>query len=1072
MPQIVTAIPKRLLNTPLDVPHTFNLSIDGREVPAGEGELLIEVLNRAAALANASIADAGFHTGDKKLTPSERAALAENPQFAHPPSSSKMEYPGTAEDSSRAEHAGNYRSVPQLCYLQQMGPIQTCDTCMVEVDGQLVRACATVVRPGMKIFAESARADRAQREAMDRVLQNHDLYCTVCDNNNGNCTIHNAVGEMHVVHQERPFLHKPYEQDHSNPFYRYDADQCILCGRCVEACQDVQVNETLSIDWTSKNPRVLWDGGEQVAGSSCVSCGHCITVCPCNALMEKSMLQKAGTLTNLPASAIDSMIEVVKGVEPETGYPPILALSDIESTMREAGTKRTKTVCTFCGVGCSFEVWTRDRHILKIEPTHGPANGISTCVKGKFGYEYTNSKARLHTPLIRVNDGQHSTYREASWEEALTLIASRFTEIKQAHGPDALAFIASSKCTNEESYLMQKLARAVVGTNNVDNCSRYCQTPATMGLSRTVKTGGDSGSIADIEKAGLVLIVGSNTSESHPVLATRVKRSHKLRGQRLIVSDIRKHEMAERADLFIRPTPGTDLVWVSAVTKYIIDQGWHAKDFIEQRVNHFDEYYKSLESFTLEYAEKITSISVETLKQVAEEVVKADGVCILWAMGVTQHCGGSDTSTSLANLLLATGNFGRPGAGAYPLRGHNNVQGASDFGSLPNFYPGYQGTGDAEVRAKFEAAWGVTLPVTKGKDNHEMIDAIMAGELHSLYIKGEDTITSDSNANFVEQALSKIPFLVVQDIFFSETARYADVVLPASPSLEKDGTFTSTERRIQRLYKALDPLGDSKPDWEIIQLIANRLGGDWKYNHPGDIMDEVASLTPIFAGVTYERLEGFKSLQWPVAEDGTDSPVLFLKEFPFPDGKAKFFPLEWIEPSEEAGVEFDLHLNNGRVLEHFEQGAMTSKVDGINRMTPLNWVEVSPELAAARGMESGTKVEVESRWGMIRARVLVTDRVQGNELYMPMNSVKDPVNRLTGAHVDRATHTPAYKETAVRLRVLEAKGRSPLMAENFRNGVRTPQNGVEVERKWAQATYRQPGTAASETLVQINTTTV
>lgn len=967
---------------------------------------------------------------------------------------------------------GNYRSVPQLCYLPQMGPIQTCDTCMVEVDGELVRACATVVRPGMKVFAESARADRAQREAMDRVLQNHDLYCTICDNNNGNCTIHNAVGEMRVVHQERPFLHKPYEQDHSNPFYRYDPDQCILCGRCVEACQDVQVNETLSIDWTSKHPRVLWDGGEQVAGSSCVSCGHCVTVCPCNALMEKSMLQRAGTLTNLPAGTLDSMIEVVKGVEPETGYPPILALSDIESTMREARVKRTKTVCTFCGVGCSFDVWTRDRHVLKIEPMHGPANGISTCVKGKFGYEYTNSLARLRTPLIRVNDGQHSTYREATWDEALTLIASKFSEIKQNFGPDALAFIASSKCTNEESYLMQKLARAVIGTNNVDNCSRYCQTPATMGLSRTVKTGGDSGSIADIEKAGLVLIIGSNTSESHPVLATRVKRSHKLRGQRLIVSDIRKHEMAERADLFLRPRPGTDLVWVSAVTKYIIDQGWHAEEFITSRVNQFEEYYKSLEPFTLEHAEEITGISVETLKQVAEEVVKADGVCILWAMGVTQHCGGSDTSTSLANLLLATGNFGRPGAGAYPLRGHNNVQGASDFGSLPNYFPGYQGVDDAEVRNKFEAAWSVTLPVKKGKDNHEMMDAIMAGELHSLYIKGEDTITSDGNANFVAQALCRIPFLVVQDIFFSETARYADVVLPASPSLEKDGTFTSTERRIQRLYKALDPLGDSKPDWEIIQLIANRLGAHWEYKHPSEIMAEVAELTPSFAGVSYERLEGYKSLQWPVAKDGTDSPVLFLKEFPFADGKAKFFPLEYVPPSEDAGVDFDLHLNNGRVLEHFEQGAMTSKVTGINRMTPSNWVEVSPELAAERGIESGTKVEVESRWGIIRARVLVTDRVQGHELYMPMNNVVDPVNKLTGAHVDRATHTPAYKETAVRMRILEPKGRSPLMAENFRNGKRTPQHGVEVERKWEQAGYRKPGTAASDTLVQINTTTV
>ena len=1062
---------KRLLNTPLDVTHTLEITIDCRSVPAGEGELLIEVLNRAAALANLSIADAGFHSTDKKLSIGERRALNEDTHLGDGHSSSPEQYPGTSPDASRSGHAGNYRSVAQVCYMEQMGPVQTCDTCMVEVNGKLERACATEVHAGMRVFTNSQRADVAQREAMDRILQNHDLYCTVCDNNNGNCTIHNAVGEMQVKHQVRPYLHKPYEQDHSNPFYRYDPDQCILCGRCVEACQDVQVNETLTINWEDRHPRVLWDGGEQIAGSSCVSCGHCVTVCPCNALMEKSMLTHAGTLTNLPAAVLEDMIEVVKGVEPETGYPPILALSDIESKMREALTHRTKTVCAFCGVGCSFEVWTRDRHILKIEPTHGPANGISTCIKGKFGYDYTNSKERLHTPLIRVDDGQYSTYREATWDEALTLIASKFKSIKATHGPDALAFIASSKCTNEESYLMQKLARAVVGTNNIDNCSRYCQTPATMGLQRTVLTGGDSGGIDDIEQAGLVLVVGSNTSESHPVLATRVKRSHKYRGQRLIVADLRKHEMAERADIFMRPNPGTDMVWASAITKYIFDQGWEAKQFIADRVNKLDEYKASLEPFTLEYAEKVTGISQDVLKQVAQEIVEADGVCILWAMGVTQHCGGSDTSTSMSNLLLATGNYGRRGAGAYPLRGHNNVQGASDFGSMPNMFPGYQHVDDEASRAKFEAAWQVTLPVKKGLDNHEMMESIHKGTLRSLYIKGEDTITSDGNANDVGKALSEVEFLVVQDIFFSETAKFANVVLPAAPSLEKDGTFTSTERRIQRLYKAFEPLGDSKPDWEIIQLIAKRMGAHWNYTHPSEIMAEIAELAPFFAGVTYERLEGFKSLQWPVAKDGTDSPILFKEKFPFPDGKARFYPLEWIEPSEEVGEEFDLHLNNGRMLEHFEQGAMTYKVPGIEHITPLNWVEVSPELAEERGLESGTKVEVTSRWGVIRAKVLVTDRVQGKQLYMPMNSVEEPVNRLTGAHVDRATHTPAYKETAVKFRVLEPKGRSPLRAENFRNGSRTPQQGVEVERKWARGDYALPGTRAADKLVQINSTT-
>jgi formate dehydrogenase major subunit len=1005
------SVEKRLLNTPLAMRPDTAVIIDGVEVPVATGELLVEAINRA--------------------------------------------FPG--------------RHLPQVCYHPAMGPIQTCDTCMVEVDGTLVRACSVRAASGMSVVTESSRVDMAQREAFDRILQNHDLYCTVCDNNNGNCTVHNTVEHLDVKHQSRPFRDKPYEQDHSNPFYRYDPDQCILCGRCVEACQNVQVNETLTINWESEHPRVLWDGGEQIAGSSCVSCGHCVTVCPCNALMEKSMLGHAGYFTNLPPKALDQMIEAVKAIEPETGFGPILAVSTAESAMREARVRRTKTVCTYCGVGCSFDVWTRDRHILKIEPAEGPANGISTCIKGKFAWDYINADDRLMTPLIRVKThNSPDTFREATWDEALTLIAETFTKTREKHGPDALAFIASSKCTNEESYLMQKLARAVIGTNNVDNCSRYCQTPATMGLKRTVGYGGDTGSITDIEKAGLVIIVGSNTAESHPVLATRVKRSHKHRGQRLIVADIRKHEMARRADLFVRPEPSTDAVWINAVAQYILDQGWHQQAFIDKWVNGFEDYRNTLQQYTLEFAERVTKLPSETIKRIANEIHQADGVCVLWAMGVTQHCGGSDTSTSISNLLLLTGNYMRPGAGAYPLRGHNNVQGTSDFGSMPNTLPGYQPVEDDAIRKKFEAGWGVKLPPKNGLDNHEMIRAIQEGNLKCMYIKGEDTITSDANANDVTAALSMLDFFVVQDVCLSETARFADVILPASPSLEKEGTFTSTERRIQRLYRALEPLGQSKPDWEIIQEIANRLGAGWNYTHPSQIMDECAALTPIFAGVRYDRLEGYKSLQWPVEKSGTDSPLLFIEKFPFPDGKAKFYPIEWIEPCEERSPEFNHHLNNGRLLEHFEQGAMTYRSKGIREMTPTNFVEVSPELATRKGLSSGSMVRLRSLYGEATVPVVVTDRVEGDHLYMSLNSATQPVNRLTGSMVDRATHTPAYKEISVNLTVLPETGPDPLPPQNFRHGHPTPQTGVEVERKWKRADYSPPGTNGTEHLVQIH----
>jgi formate dehydrogenase major subunit len=1003
---------KRLLNTPLPTDTDLFITMNGTRIAARSGELLIEALNRAV--------------------------------------------------------GPDGKKVPQVCYHPQMGPIQSCDTCMVSVNGNLVRACATPVSASMSVATEGEAVDIAQREAFDRILKNHMLYCTVCDNNNQNCTIHNTTADLDVKHQSRPYTPKPYLKDMSNPFYRYDPDQCILCGRCVEACQNVQVNETLTIDWASDNPRVLWDGGIEIEGSSCVSCGHCVTVCPCNALMEKSMLGHAGYLTNLPAKALNDMIDVVKGVEPPIGYGPILALSEMEAEMRNERVKRTKTVCTYCAVGCSFEVWTRDRHILKIEPTHGPANGISTCVKGKFAWGHINSDDRLVHPLLRDGD----TFREISWTEALDIIETKFKQVKRDHGPDALAFISSSKTTNEESYLMQKLARAVIGTNNIDNCARYCQNPATTGLQRTVGYGGDTGSISDIETAGLIFIVGANPAENHPVLATRIKRSHKFRGQRLIVADIRKHEMAERADIFFRPNPSTDAVWMNGVAKYILDHNLHDKAFIDKWVHHFDAFVKSLEPYTLEYTEQVTGVPAATLITVANEVAAADGVCILFAMGVTQHCGGSDTATALSNLLLLTGNYMRPGAGSYPLRGHNNVQGASDFGSMPNVYPGYQKVDDEAIRAKFEAGWGVTLPTSAGKDNHQMIDAILEGSLKCLYIKGEDTITSDSNAGYVAKALSQVEFFVVQDINFSETCRYADLVLPAAASLEKDGTFTNTERRIQRIYKALEPLGDSKPDWEIIQLIANRMGGNWRYTHPSEIMAEAASLTPLFAGVSYERLEGFNSLQWPVHADGTDTPLLFKEKFHFPDGMARFYPFEYIPPSEETSSTFDLHLNNGRLLEHFEQGSMTYRTAGIKEITPNSFVEVSPELAAERGITSGRHVQLTSPYGRVRVQVVVSDRVQGKQLYMSLNSVEEPVNKLTSSHTDRVVHTPAFKETAVSMTVLPEQGENPLPRRNFRYGTRTPTSGVEIERKWARSDYHVPGSSPADKLVQIASTHV
>jgi len=944
--------------------------------------------------------------------------------------------------------------IPHVCYHPALGPLQTCDTCMVEMDGRLVRACATkVARPGTKIIARGDGVEAVRKEAMQRILANHELYCTICDYNNGDCEVHNAADALGLRQQKYPFTRKGYQPDQSNPFYRYDPDQCILCARCVEACQNVQVTETLSIDWTLEQPRVLWDGGKAINDSSCVSCGHCVTVCPCNALLEKSMESWAGHFTSAPLEVKRDAIELVKFGEKFTGLRPLFLTSKIEAAMRDQTIKRTKTVCTYCGVGCAFEVWTVGRHILKIQPhKDAPANGISTCVKGKFGWDHINSEERLTHPLMRFGD----EWRRASWDDALARVAQKLRATVQEHGPDSVGFIASSKTTNEECYLLQKLARAVFGTNNIDNCARYCQSPASKGLSRTVGYGADAGTMNDIERASLVFIVGSNTSVSHPVLAARIKRRVKLHGQRLIVSDLRAHDMAKRAHIFLQPAPSSDLVWINAVARYIIEQGWEDRDFIAKRVKDYESYRDSLKLYTLDYASETTGLSVETLKEVAREIAHAESVCGLWAMGVTQHSGGTDTCTAITNLLLLTGNFGRPGTGAYPLRGHNNVQGSCDFGALNNYLPGYAKTTDDEARRRFEKAWGVTLPAEPGLDNTTMIEHAEAGKLKALYIVGEETSLVDANGHRVQRALSKLDFLVVQDVFMSNTAKFADVVLPGVPSLEKEGTFVNTERRVQLLHRALDPLGESRPDWEIICDVARHLGHDWRYRSPSDIMDEVASLVPEFAGIRYDRLQGWNSLVWPVDESGMDTPLLYTEKFATDDGKATFFPVDWTPPSNPRTAEFNFHLNNGRVLEHFHEGNFTRRNAGLLSKVEKDYVDMAREDADELGLGEGDWVRLVSPYGDVKTQVVITGELRRGELYMPVCSSIERVNYLTSSSTDPVVHTPAYKEISVRIEKLDESGRSPMPRGNPRFGHPTPQEGVKVEQKWKRPDYRSP----------------
>ncbi|MFW3616691.1 formate dehydrogenase subunit alpha [Billgrantia antri] len=946
--------------------------------------------------------------------------------------------------------------LPHVCYHPSLGALETCDACWVEVDGELKRGCTLKSAEGLRVDSRSEHARAAREEGMDRLLAKHELYCTVCENNNGDCTLHNTMVDMQIPIQRYEFQRKPHDKDSSSPFYTYDPDQCILCGRCVEACQNVEVNETLSIDFASENPRVLWDGGKEINDSSCVHCGHCVTVCPCNALMENSMEGMAGPFSAMPWSLKRPMIEIVKHLETTVGATPVSGLSEVDSKMRQAEIKRTKTVCTYCGVGCSFEMWTRDRHILKVQPVpEAPANGISTCIKGKFAWDFVNDENRLTMPLIR----EEGRFREAGWDEALELVAQRLLEIRDRHGPDSLGFIGSSKGSNEQAYLVQKIARLIIGTNSVDNSSRYCQNPATKGLFRTVGYGGDAGSIEDIEHAEVVVLVGSNTAENHPVIASRIKAAQKLRGQKLIVVDPRKHEMAERADIFLRPNASTDLVWASALSRYMFDHGLADTEFLEHRVNNIEEYRKSLEPFTLAYAERITGIPCQALIDTAETIGRAKNVCLLWAMGITQHSHGSDTSTALSNLLLVTGNYGKPGSGGYPMRGHNNVQGASDFGCLRNMYPGYEKVTDPEARERWAKGWGVDperLSDKIGEGNFLMVQSADREAIKAMYIIGEETAFSDANSHNVHSAFEKLDFMVVQDVFLSRTAEFADVVLPACPSVEQDGTYVNTERRIQRAYKVLEPLGESRPDWLILADLAARMGHDWGYTHPSQIMAECARIAPMFAGVSYERLEGWKSQQWPVAADGTDSPLLYTDGFPNEDGKANLHPLKWQEPEEAIDDEYDLILDNGRMLEQFQGANQTGRSAGIWEQAPNGFIEVSPELAAERGIEEGTWVRVSSRRDSLDFPAVITDRVAGRTLFMPIHFGKPGVNLLTGEHHDPEVQTPAYKETAVKLEVLDKRGDPPLPAHNYRFGHRTPGTGVEVEVKWARGDYTLP----------------
>jgi len=986
--------------------------------------------------------------------------------------------------------------VPALCYFDregdasdEIGPRSECRTCMVETDDHgIVPACSFPAEDGLAIRTDTPDAEECRSVNLDLVLSNHNLRCTTC-NGNGRCELQDAAIDEGVSHPRYGVfdVREEYEPlDDSSSFIQIDRNKCILCNRCVESCNDVQVEGILRIEGHGEDTRIGFqsDAGS-MADSECVSCGHCATVCPTGALTEKG-IGGAGTLPIPGFTQRNSVGNVIEHERVETLDDTVAPNRRVSKPGRETGSDRAgfftdsklkigelatnygrkamvlgehaaesiaantlsegrlfdianavgtarlnriekqETTCGFCAVGCRFEMWGKDGDTLGVtavdDPSNAPANDFSTCVKGKFGHEFANSEKRLTKPLIKNDDGE---FEPTSWDDALDHVATRLSAIQDSHGIDSVACLASSKGTNEEAYLVQKFARQALGTKNIDNCARLCHSSTVAALQQTLGYGAMTNRInEDIGEADAYLITGSNTTESHPVLATRIKQNVR-DGADLVVFDPRKVGIAEHADQYTRTKPGYDVAWINGLIRYIIENDLHDEAFIERHTRGFEDVESKVQAFTPERVEELAGVPSEELKSAAETLAEADTVVFGWAMGMTQSSHGTENVIAMADLALALGQLGKPGAGLSPFRGQNNVQGGGgDMGTLPGSLPGYQDPADEAVSETFADAWGERPPEEPGLKVPEMFTEIHDGKLRGMYIVGENPALSEPDIQHAETALRDLDFLVVQDIFLTETAEHADVILPAAASPEKHGTFTNTERRIQRVRPTTGPPGRARQDWEITQGLANRLGQQWDYDHPREIMDEISDLVPIYGGVSYERLEAGEQhgLQWPCPDEShPGTPYLYDYEngaFGFEDGKARFVPADGGHPGELPDEEFPFTLTSGRVLYHWHTGQITRRVEGLMSHVGESFVEMHPDAAERLGVDDGEYVKVISRRGEIVVKIQLTDRVGEGTLFIPMHFAAGAVNKLTQETFDPQAGIPEYKVSSVRIEAL------------------------------------------------------
>ncbi len=672
------------------------------------------------------------------------------------------------------------------------------------------------------------------------------------------------------------------------------------------------------------------------------------------------------------------------------------------------------TVCPYCGAGCNLYLQVLDGELAGVLPdkTHMVSQG-KLCPKGWNAHEFVYSKDRLTVPLLK-RDG---AFVEISWDEALDIVVKKFEEYIKAYGPDAVGTFSSAKCTNEENYLMMKFTRAVLGTNNVDHCARLCHSSTVLGLGASFGSGAMTNAIEELENADCILIAGSNTTEQHPLVARYIMRA-KEKGAKLIVVDPRVIPLALFADLHLRQRPGTDVAWINGFMNVIINEGLADKKFIEERTEGYEELAKVVAKYTPEYVESISGIPKEQLIEAARTYAKAENAAIVYSMGITQHTTGVDNVKSCANLASLTGNVGKPSTGVNPLRGQVNVQGACDVGALPNVYSGYQSVVDEKARAKFEEAWKTKLPPKTGMTVIDMINAAYNGNLKMLYIMGENPMMSDPDITHVKEGLSNLEFLVVQDIFLTETAQLADLVLPAASYAEKDGTFTSTDRRVQLVRKAIEPIGESRPDWQVLCDLARRMGSKgFEYSSPADVMNEIASLTPIYGGMAYERLD-VKGLQWPCPnKEHAGTPYLHKEKFS--RGKGSFAALEFKEPAELPDDEYPLNLTTGRVIFHFHTGTMSRRTELLNKESPTGYVEINPADAGKLNVADGEMVSVQSRRGEINIKALVTDRVPAGVIFIPFHFAECAANVLTNPAVDPVAKIPEFKTCSARIKKIE-----------------------------------------------------